>query len=98
MGWKERQTVRKSVQALPHGTIKIPRQGLGLRRTDEVGPSCPAGQQRSATEEGNRPGVVDEEVGQMLRCVPRRRQRLKGKTAKVDLRAVGEALIRHREL
>src|SRR5438874_11972739 len=34
----------------------------------------------------------------MLRRVPGRPQRLKGKAAKIDLRAIGEPLIRGREL
>ena len=81
------------MQFRPHRTKEITGQWLSLLRTDEVGARGATGQQGSATEQGNRPGVVHQEVGQMLRGVPGRCQRLEGEATKLELRAVGEALI-----
>ncbi len=70
MGWVDRQVIRKPAQALVGGAIEVMCEWMRLLRPDQVGPRGAARQDGSATKHRQRLRAVEEQIGEVLRCVP----------------------------
>ena len=68
-------------------------QRFGLLGADQVGTSCSAGEDGSATEQRQRLWAIKEQIGEVLGCVPGSCQSPKCQSAEVDLFPIAEPAV-----